>query len=418
MNQKTTRRRLFAAFFVAALLVRLAVAAKYDVFHWFGRSEVEVIALNVVQQSDYTLYGAPSAYATPVFPLFLAGLFSIFGTGLLCKVVCVALASTVSALRCAFVPLFAMDAGLDSKIGILAGCLSVIYVAPLETELSGNVDGPYVALALLILIWTLMRLWKDGSWQTRNFWWFYVFCGFSVLLNPSLLPVMAALFLVGAIACPPKARGRYLGQVALAALGILLFLAPWVIRNEITLGAPILTRSNFGTEFWVSNGPDRTFNHPHNYHLYHPSQNREEADKVNELGEPEYNRMKFAAGMTWVRANPASFLRLLAERIAAWWFPPQPLFALAPKAILTLLAFAGLWLLFKRQSVVAWLFLTTWITYPAVYYLVHWSSRYRAPMDWQILLCASVALLEGWRAAVGSVVGSRRPATSDVTATS
>jgi hypothetical protein len=41
------------------------------------------------------------------------------------------------------------------------------------------------------------------------------------------------------------------------------------------------------------------------------------------------------------------------------------------------LAFAGLWLMFKRQRLVAWLILITWITFPDIYYLVQWSSRYR-----------------------------------------
>jgi hypothetical protein len=91
---------------------------------------------------------------------------------------------------------------------------------------------------------------------------------------------------------------------------------------------------------------------------------------------------------------------LTAQRFAAWWFPPHPPIFLAPKLVLTLLAFAGLWLMFRHQPIVAWLFLLTWITFPDVYYILHWSSRYRYPMDWQILLCASVALFAAYQAAI------------------
>jgi hypothetical protein len=101
---------------------------------------------------------------------------------------------------------------------------------------------------------------------------------------------------------------------------------------------------------------------------------------VYQLGEVAYSRQKFAEAMAFVRTHPGNFLRLLAERIAAWWFPPHPPILLAPKLVLTLLAFAGLWRMFRRQPLIAWLFLITWLTFPDVYYLVHWSSRYRSPI--------------------------------------
>ena len=406
------RRRMFLSFFFLALLVRLAVAAKTGMFHWLERSEVEGIALNVAAFGNYALYYSPSAYATPVYPLFIAALFKVFGAGVLSQAIGATVACAVSALRCALVPLFALDAGFSRGLAVLAGCIGVLYIGTLETEVSGKVEGPFVAIALLVLIWAAMRMWRDGSWQTRTPWWFFAFCGFSALLSPTLLPVLGGLLLAGAAACPAKARLRYLRQAALVVLGVLVFLLPWGIRNYVKLGSPVLTRSNFGIEFWVSNGgPDRTFDHPYNYASYHPSQNKAEAAMVYQLGEVAYSRQKFAEAMAFVRTHPGNFLRLLAERIAAWWFPPHPPILLAPKLVLTLLAFAGLWRMFRRQPLIAWLFLITWLTFPDVYYLVHWSSRYRSPMDWQILFSASVALFAAWQA-----IHSRREAPRDAPA--
>ena len=220
------RRRMFMVFFVLALVLRLAVALASGMFHYPTRSEMEAIALNVVGYGGYDLFSGPTAYGTPVYPLYLAGLFGIFGTGLLAQIVKVTITCVVSALRCGLVPLFAIDAGLDPGIGALAGGISVIYISAVYTELSGGVDGPFVAIALLILVWAILRMWRDGSWQTRTPWWFFAFCGFCALLNPSLLPVMGGLLLAGAVACPAGARRRYLRQTALVALGILAFLLP------------------------------------------------------------------------------------------------------------------------------------------------------------------------------------------------
>jgi hypothetical protein len=388
---------MFMVFFVLALVFRLGVAWVSGAFHRFIPTEMEGIALNVVGFGDYNLFGVPTAYGTPVFPLYLAGLFGIFGTGLLAQIVKVTITCVVSALRCGLVPLFAIDAGLDPRIGALAGGISVLYIGALDTEISGGLDGPFVALALLILVWAILRMWRDGSWQTRTPWWFFAFCGFCALLNPNLLPVMGGFLLAGAIACPAAARKRYLRQAALLVLGVLAFLLPWAIRNYVSLGAPILTRSNFGMEFWVSNGPGRTFDLTHNYTAYHPSSSASEADTLGDLGEVEYNRLRLAEAIVWVRAHPGEFLGFTARRFAAWWFPPSPAILVAPLLVLTLLASTGLWLMFRLQPLVAWLFLLTWITFPDVYYIVQWSSRYRYPMDWQTLLCASVALFAAWQ---------------------
>jgi hypothetical protein len=401
---------MFVAFFVAALFFRLAVAARSHMFNWLERSEMETIAINVAQFGDYSLYDTPTAHSTPVFPLFLAGIFSLCGTGVLAQSVNTILACTVSALRCGLVPLFALDAGFNRGTAVLSGCLGVVYIGSLETEVSGKVDGPFVAIAMLVLIWAAMRMWRDRSWQTRTPWWFFAFCGFSVLLNPGLLAVMGGLALAGAAACPSEMRKRYGRQAALAALAILTFLLPWAYRNYLELGAPILTRSNFGMEFWVSNGPGRTFTVAENAERFHPSGNPAEAAAIANLGEAEYNRLKLAEAIGWIRNHPGDFLRLTAIRTAAWWFPPRPPIVLAPKLVLTLLAFAGLWLMFRRQPLVAWLFLITWSTFPDVHYLIQWIGRYRTPMDWQILLSAAVTLSAAWQAALGS----RRKAEQDV----
>jgi hypothetical protein len=411
---------MFVLFFVLALVLRLTIAfalksestrtvmetiasrfhgvTQRNIWDQNTQTEMEAIARNLAEFGDYNLNGVPTAHCTPVFPLYLAGLMSIFGTGLLAQIVKITLTCAVSALRCGLVPLFALDAGLHPRIAALAGGMSVLYIGALETDISGGLDGPFVALALLILVWAVLRMWRDGSWQTRTPWWFFAFCGFCALLNPNLLPVLGGFVVAGAVACPAPARRRYLRQAALLALGVLAFLLPWAIRNYVSLGAPIFTRSNFGLEFWVSNGPGRTFDLTHNYSAYHPSSSPIEADTLGDLGEVEYNRLRLAEAANWVRAHPAEFLRFTARRFAAWWFPPSPAILVAPLAVLTLLAFAGLWLMFRHQPLAAWLLLLTWLTFPDVYYIVQWSSRYRYPMDWQTLLCASVALVAAWQA--------------------
>ena len=362
-----------------------------------GSSEVENIAVNLAVAGEYSNPYAtptgPTAHSSPVYPLFLAALYSILGTGAAARMATVAITSALTALRCALLPLFALDAGLDRRIAVLAGVLSTIYVGgSLQSEVRGHSDVAWLGLALLALVWTSLRIWRARSWKAQTPWWFFAFCGFAALLDPVVLPVLAGFVVVGLAACPRLDRRGYLRQVLLLACTIFVCLLPWAIRNYVALGSPILTRSNFGLELWLSNGPGRSYDLMPNVEALHPFWHSTESDRVADLGEVRYNRLKFDEARDWMLAHPAEFFRLTGQRFLAWWFPPSPiplLFAL--RIVLTLLAVAGIILL--RRTLVGGLFALTWLRFPAVYYVIQWTARYHSPMEWQLIFCASVALV-------------------------
>jgi len=188
---------------------------------------------------------------------------------------------------------------------------------------------------------------------------------------------------------------------------IVVALLPWAIRNTVSLGKTIWTRDNFGLEFWLSNGPGRTYDLPHNIGFgehsvaEHPFFSPEEARRVADAGEVQYNQDRLSETLDWVRESPGEFAMLTVRRFAAWWFPPGGWLVAVAKAGLTVLACAGLVLMFRVQPLVAWLVVLTWITFPNVYYVIQWSSRYRVPMDWQLLVCAAMALTALWLRTVG-----------------
>ena len=397
--------RFVVLILLLAFAFRLVVAWKTGLFHVLVRTEEEHIALSVVGTGQYgnpyALYTGETAHETPIYPLFLAALFALFGTGTGTEIVRVVITSALSALRCALLPWFALDAGLGSITAVLAGILSVFYIPALETEMKGSTDGAWAAMVLLAIVWVSLRVWRTKSWQSRTPWWFFALCGFAVLLDPVILPVIAAFLIAGAIACSSGFRKRYLGQILLLSFTVFLFLLPWAIRNRIALNKLIWTKSNFGLEFWVSNGPGRAFDLGTNMGdpNLHPSNSLEEAQQVATLGEVKYNQQKLAETLSWIRDDPGDFLQLTVHRFVAWWFPPGPnLIIQAAKLGLSLLAFVGLLIVFRGQPLTGWLILLTWITLPDIYYVIQWSSRYRFPMEWQLLICASAALATAYAA--------------------
>jgi len=398
-------RRFALVLFFVALAIRLAAAWGAGLFSAGASSEVENIAANLAATGEfsnpYGTFTGPTAHSSPVYPLLLAALYSIFGTGAAAGMATVAMTAAVSALRCALLPLFALDAGLDRGIAVLSGVLGTIYVGSLQSEVRGHSDVAWLGLALLALVWTSLRIWRARSWKARTPWWFFAFCGFAALLDPAVLPVIAGFVAAGLAACPRADRRRYLRQALLMACGMFVCLLPWATRNAFALGSPIFTRSNFGLEFWHSNGPGRAYDMLKNEPVPHPTTHPAESRLVAEIGEVRYNRLKLDEARDWVLAHPGEFLRLTAQRFVAWWFPPSPVpVVFAARIVLTLLAVTGIVLL--RRTLVGALFALTWLTFPAVYYVTQWIMRYRFPMDWQLVVCASVAL---WGA--GSLVRGR-----------
>jgi hypothetical protein len=400
--------------FILAFVLRLAVAWKTGLFQVMKRTEEEHVALSVARTgrygNPYSLYTGPTAHEMPIYTYYLAALFALFGTGTLTEAVRITITCALSALRCGCLPLLALDAELGSVTATVAGVLSIFYIPALQTETKGNTDGAWAALVLLAVVWLSLRIWRSTSWQSRTPWRLFALCGFAALLDPAVLPVVLVFVVAGAIACPRGSLKRYLQQATLLLLTVFMCLLPWAIRNRVVLHKWIWTKSNFGLEFWVSNGPGRTYDLATNMGDpdLHPSNSYAEAEKVAALGEAKYNQQKLSIALHWVRAYPGEFLYLTWQRFIAWWFPPGPDIVIqVAKLCISLLAFAGLIILLRRRLVLAWLFLLTWVTFPDIYYVLQWSTRYRFPMDWELLMGASVALAAAYGVVRG---GSKRTA--------
>ena len=79
--------------------------------------------------------------------------------------------------------------------------------------------------------------------------------------------------------------------------------------------------------------------------------------------------------------DPGHFLRLTSERAWRFWLEPsRRLKSTLATTFVTLLGFAGLWMLPRGAGVkLVWLIL---LSYPLVYYLVQVDRRYRYPVEW------------------------------------
>jgi hypothetical protein len=183
--------------------------------------------------------------------------------------------------------------------------------------------------------------------------------------------------------------------LAVAIAVVFALMTPWAIRNYKALGALIWTRSDFGLELQVSNNdlmtPDAEVNVGlPDFALFHPTAGMAELARVRSVGEVAYGRSKERQALTWIASHRQRFLVLTLERFRLFWLPnmKRPWQA-ALEAILTLLAFGGLVRLCWKKSRIVWVLIPVLVCYPAIYYIIQASGRYRFPLEPLLFLLAA-----------------------------
>ena len=394
--------------FSVAFGVRIAFICLFHPYRDLARYEVERVAISLattgVYGNPYSMPTGPTAHVSPGYTLILAVLFRMFGTGVPAEIVKELLASAVSALSCALLPMVAKALFLDWRAGLLAGFLAAVYPERPLVQVDGDWETPYIALALMLLSSLLTKLWTQKQLTPRKALWHGLAWGIALQFVSALLPMFFLFVLVGGYVCRRVGFWRYISFGAIEVLTVVVCLAPWAIRNNHALGSPILTRSNFGTELRISNNdfadPDQRINSLHGiYAKYHPLQNSREALKVRSMGEVRYNHQALQAATLWVRHHPSRFLHLTFGRARCFWLYHDPSLLKTWFVTLTvLLGFAGLVFVFRDRRITGIVIGLILLTYPVPNYLIHVGSRQEYPIQWIMTLLTACLIVRSAQA--------------------
>jgi len=214
----------------------------------------------------------------------------------------------------------------NATTGLLAAFLWVIY--PPEIKLIGLVGGEILAAACLTFgIFFLLRASRT---QLRHHWILAGICvSLSVMSRSALLPV--ALLLIGGMAVANTHRSTLLARLRPSVIlsGVILaFLLPWLVRNTIVLGGPVMGTTLTGYNLYRHNfilGTD-------NYLRYVGSDEGERAVKELIAGHPELqgteNEREMDAfyrrqALRIIGAHPLRYLNLSLYRFLPLWFDWQ-----------------------------------------------------------------------------------------------
>jgi 4-amino-4-deoxy-L-arabinose transferase-like glycosyltransferase len=321
-----------------------------------------------------------TAWEPPVYPVLMAGVYKIFGVYTqLSAFVLLAINSFFSALTC--IPVFYVA---RRSFGLTIAQWSAWTWSLFPYAMYWAVKWIWETSITLCLLTTIvlitMRL-AEGS-RLREWVGWGGLWGFGALMNPSILSLLPFFggWIVWQLA---RQRKPWVAQAVVAALVFWALITPWLIRNYRTFHHPAFLRTNFGAEFRMGNGPGA--NGTWMFYV-HPTHNVLEFARYKQLGELEYVKMRKQEAIGWIKANPGQFARNTIARLVYYWTSvPWGGVIIAPKNVLflasSIMAFWGLFLMWKQRRPGWFLFASAMFVYPLVYYFVFSHPRYRAPIE-------------------------------------
>jgi len=400
VGARNTSRTLFLFFVVVGVAIRLAIAwipGNSVLTPWSGGGDMYaylLLADNIVTGKGYTYASIPTAFRTPGYPLFLAGTMELFGKHfLLAARFLQATAGIVAAYRCmrAARLLFGKTAGNIALIGALLSPTLAYFSGEILTE---GLASFFVASFL----WALAEDTKQPNWKTAIAMGLTIGLGAMVRANTAVLGLVA---LLGAwTARPARYAKRELLMIPISAA---IIVAPWVIRNSLVFGRPLLSTeagsaalvSLVNPEARLVAGWDSPLRELVGYVV--PNQLETNDDERRAIGsELDMNRKCWeASGRLWDRMSLGAKFRWVLGKWQAYWFSTDQL--LHPGAVsrrnrglhvagvlfywgFLVLAGIGCWNLRKSRPTVVLVLIAYAVLVTAVHTPFVMNSRIRAPL--------------------------------------
>jgi hypothetical protein len=256
------------------------------------------------------------------------------------------------------------------------------------------------ALLLATAFWVALTLEDREGWlpwlEFGSLW------GVAALNSTSLLSFLPAAGLWAWYRRAQRGK-RSLAGVVLASVVFLACITPWLVRNYQTFGKFIFIRDNFGAELRMGNGngADGTW-----MEYLHPTQDVYAMRQYQSMGELAYIAMRRQQAVDYIKADYARFAELCFKRFVYYWAgspkATQPPWMNDAKNSLFLassvLMFWGLARALRFHKPGAWLLFWLMLLYPAIYYVVFTSPRYRVPIEPEMtILCVFVLTEAGKR---------------------
>ena len=409
---------------LAALVLRLAMIGDQPAELTQDRDAYLGIATSLLERRGYSSPDStqPTAFRPPVYPLLLA-----FGILVFPVPVAVGGINVIAGLLTVW-----LTERLGNCLGLgryrfIAAGLVAIDPLLLRYTVQPMTESLCTFLAALLL-WSLVTV---STSPCANSWYQRFGCGFAfgllVLCRPTFWPLAVFFCWNGGVAFGQlfwqqdrRARMKVLLSMLSCPLGTLLVVAPWLIRNWLVLGVPILTTTHGGYTLLLSNNPvfyqevvQRPWGTVWQLESLTNWQSEMESQIQHQLGsdasEVARDRWYVAQARQSIAATPRLFAGATLHRIRSLWNTVPQGEAAEQTASATVIAVGwyyslvltvgllGMVLVAWQDRRHAWLPLYALIATVQLAHLFYWTNaRMRAPLTPALSLFAAVSVMP-WR---------------------
>lgn len=325
--------------------------------------------------------GVPTAFVTPGYPIFLAGLFLV-SDSILFVGICQSIVGTLGVALLAL----ATDRLAGRAAAVATGIAAALYPHSLLWTTQVMTETLYVSL-IAVAVYLLTRL----VYEQGNGGWVAIACGAAAaaaaLVRPPILGFAVLLVVAGAI------RGQWRRRALLGLLGLVIVYSPWVIRNVVQMDALVVTSTESGYVLWQGNSPGATGGTRGYVDLadFHPI---EFPESTNEVAR---DRIYLRRSLEWIAENPGRVIALFPEKLANMWRPSWEgasnlnlAATLLTYPLLLTSGIAGL-ILLRTNTLVQ--ILIAWLLYQLLLHaLVTGMIRFRLPLEMVLMIPAGAGL--------------------------
>jgi tetratricopeptide (TPR) repeat protein len=395
---------------VLVLILALAIRIAYLV-HIHDNVSFQIIALDSelydqkaleIIQGDF--WGNEIFYSAPLYPYFLALLYTIFGPGfLVVRIVQIVLGALTAVLVVRLGELL-----FDEPVPLIAGLVSALY-APF-IFFNATILGTALAVFLATLS-VFLFCWSQSTGRRAEL--LILLAGAATGLTSLARPNTVVVLPLWVLCLWVVHRGwRWVRPAAILLVGAAVVIGPVTIRNAVVGRDFVPISSHGGINFWIGNHPNAlgTFDLPPGIRGTPEQVNLVDSTRLatQALGRPlkpsEISSFWFRQGWEYIQERPDEFSRLVLRKGRYFWnrfeiplnvnfhflrrFTPFLRVPLMHFGLISPLALLGLFLAFSRwkRLLPAYAFIAVYFLSAVAFFV---SGRYRLPATPLFILFAS-----------------------------
>ncbi len=270
--------------------------------HIFGDTQDYIqIAKNFL--SGKGLISSPDriAYRPPLYPLFLSGVYYLFGDGYWPIRI---IQSILDALTCIMV-YFLSKRLLNVRTGKIASCICAIY--PFFIFFTGFELTETLFIFLLVITFLfLVKSFQEPLY--KHFIAVGILLGLSSLCRPVVVGFVPLALIGVAVNLHVQEKKKLFSNLGITIIFFILTLSPWIVRNFMHFREFVPFTTYSGKVLWEGNNP-RATGGPCDYW----------PEDIKKLSEIEENRYMGKLAKEVIIDDPASFIKLMGRKFIRFW---------------------------------------------------------------------------------------------------